>query len=491
MARILLYSLVSFLVALVTTPWIRDLFRRRGILDKPDQQRKLHAVAVPRVGGIAILLAYVTAMLLALMLPEEYGYAMNTQFPSLGKLLLATGLIFCTGLMDDLIQLKPWQKFAEQTTAALMAYLGGVQLHLFPNQEWDILISLPVTVVWLVACANAFNLIDGLDGLATGLGLFATVTMFLAALISNNTDLAFVMAPLAGALLGFLRYNFNPASVFLGDCGSLTVGFLIGCCGVLWSHKSASMLSLTAPLMATAIPLLDVSLTLVRRFLRHQPLFEGDRGHIHHRLLDRGLKPRDVALVMYALCGLFAVFSLLQSTLHQQVGGLILVLFAASAWIGVQHLGYAEFSTTRQMFLKGSFRRLIDSNTRLAQLAKALHGAGTLEECWLELSKSARELGFAGARVSYRAHVYGGEPPLTEGTQYWQQHIPIDEELAVDVWRAYQDDWMSGVSVANGFANIVHSALRGKKPAAEATGGLEAGAAGRIESSPASSSAAS
>src|SRR5262249_46286320 len=153
--------------------------------------------------------------------------------------------------------------------------------------------------------------------------------------------LAAATIPLVGALLGFLRYNFNPATVFLGNSGSLLIGFLLGSYGILWSQKSATILGMTAPLMALAIPLLDTLLSLVRRFLRRQPLFVGDRGQIHHRLLDRGLTPRRVALIFYALCGIAAVFSLTVAT--NQFEGLVLVVFCGAAWIGIQHLGYVEF----------------------------------------------------------------------------------------------------------------------------------------------------
>src|SRR5439155_4205751 len=140
--------------------------------------------------------------------------------------------------------------------------------------------SLPVTLFWLVLCTNAFNLIDGVDGLAAGLGLFATLTMLVAALAQNNVALAVATAPLAGCLLGFLRYNFNPASVFLGDSGSLLIGFLLGCYGVIWSQKSVTMLGMAAPAMVLAFPLLEVALSVARRFLHNEPIFAGDRGHI-------------------------------------------------------------------------------------------------------------------------------------------------------------------------------------------------------------------
>ena len=174
-------------------------------------------------------------------------------------------------------------------------------------------LGLAVTALWLVGCSNAFNLIDGVDGLAVGAGLFATVTILLGALLNGNVRLALATMPLAGALAGFLRYNFNPASVFLGDSGSLTVGFLLGCYGVLWSQKSATMLGMTAPLMALAVPLIDTGVAVARRFLRGQPIFSADARHIHHRLLARGLTPRKVALLLYGACGVAAGLSLVGS----------------------------------------------------------------------------------------------------------------------------------------------------------------------------------
>src|SRR5229473_2047143 len=201
--------------------------------------------------------------------------------------------------------LTPWQKLAGQLLGSSIACWAGVRMLAiagYPLPGW---LDIPLTVMWLLACTNAFNLIDGIDGLASGVGLFATVTMLFAALLlQNNIALALATAPLAGALLAFLRYNFNPASIFLGDSGSLTIGFLLGSFGVVWSQKSATILGMTAPMMALGIPILDASLSIVRRFLRHQPIFTGDRDHIHHRLLKRGFAPRRVVLTLYAMASI-------------------------------------------------------------------------------------------------------------------------------------------------------------------------------------------
>ena len=226
------------------------------------------------------------------------------------------------GLLDDLFDLRAWIKLLGQLAAAGLACVGGVRILSIGGAPTDAWWNIPLTILWLLACMNAFNLVDGLDGLAAGVGLFATLTVFAAAMMQHNMVLAVATFPLAGALLAFLCYNFNPATIFLGDSGSLLIGFLLGCYAAIWSNKSATLLGMTAPLMALSIPLLDVALAIVRRFLRHQPIFAADRGHIHHRLLDRGFTPRRVVLVLYGLCGLAAAFSLLQGVVHSFSGAL-------------------------------------------------------------------------------------------------------------------------------------------------------------------------
>ncbi len=220
----------------------------------------------------------------------------------------------------------------------------------------------PATILWLVACSNAFNLIDGLDGLAVGIGLFATATAFLSALLSGNYALALATAPLLGALLGFLPYNFQPASIFMGDCGSLTVGFLLGCFSVIWSQKSATLLGMTAPLLALAIPLLDTALSIARRFLRRQPVFGADRRHIHHRLLARGFTPRRVAYIFYAFAGIIAGLSLLLNSAADRFGGIALIAFCAVVWLAIQYLGYEEFDAARRLIFGGMFRHALNAD---------------------------------------------------------------------------------------------------------------------------------
>jgi UDP-GlcNAc:undecaprenyl-phosphate/decaprenyl-phosphate GlcNAc-1-phosphate transferase len=260
--------------------------------------------------------------------------------------------------------------------------------------------------------------------------------------------------PLAGCLLGFLRYNFNPASVFLGDCGSLSIGFFLGCCGAIWSQKAATLLGMTAPLMAFAIPLLDAALAIGRRFLRNQPIFGADRRHIHHLLLDRGMTPRRVALLVYGICGLAAICSLLQSADH--FGGMVIVLFCVAAWVGVQNLGYSEFGLAKRLLFGGTFRQIIDVQFRLKQFEDSLSAAVTLDQSWRVLQSGCQEFGFASLRVVMEGQIF--ESPQRQGPgDCFQIRIPLSDRDYVNLVREYNKPLESS-SVA-GFAEIVYKVL--------------------------------
>jgi UDP-GlcNAc:undecaprenyl-phosphate GlcNAc-1-phosphate transferase len=207
--------------------------------------------------------------------------------------------------------------------------------------------------------------------------------------------LALATLPLAGALLGFLCFNFNPATIFLGDGGSLLLGFLLGCYGAMWSQKSVALVGLSAPLIALSVPLIDVTLSVFRRFLRNRPIFGADRGHIHHRLLDRGLTPRRAVLVIYCGCGVAAGASLLQTFLPNiYVTLLVVVLFIALIWAGVRFLGYAEFVLAGRILRTGGFQRLVTAQVELEEFRKSLAAAQDIEQCWRVLSDWRRPLGF-------------------------------------------------------------------------------------------------
>jgi UDP-GlcNAc:undecaprenyl-phosphate GlcNAc-1-phosphate transferase len=419
------------LLTLALTPLCRILCRRLGWVDKPDS-RKVHRGPIPRAGGIAILAGYAAALAFVRFSPLWASYFVDWSPLSVRALLPAVLVAFATGLLDDIFGLKPWMKILGQLLAAFLACNAGVQIHgiagySLANTWWHI----PLTIFWLVGCANAFNLIDGLDGLATGVGLFATATAFLSAILTGNTALAFVTAPLLGALLGFLPYNFSPASIFMGDCGSLTVGFLLGCFGVIWSQKSATLLGMTAPLIAMAIPLLDTALAISRRFLRGQPIFAADRGHIHHRLLARGFTPRRIAYLLYATAGLLAGLSLLMSNAH--LGGGVVVAFCAIIWLAVRYLGYEEFDMARRMFFGGFFRRILNANLSVTKFEQAIRAAGTVEECWQALLDTSRTFGLCAATLRLQSRQFTITLVETSPGECWSFTVPLNGAGHVDL----------------------------------------------------------
>jgi UDP-GlcNAc:undecaprenyl-phosphate GlcNAc-1-phosphate transferase len=315
---------------------------------------------------------------------------------------------------------------------------------------------LPLTLFWIVLCTNAFNLIDGVDGLASGVGLFAAVTALAAALMNGNYPLAMATAPLAGALLGFLRYNFNPATVFLGDCGSYSIGFLLGCFGVLWSHKAVTLVGLTAPLIAMAIPLLDTGISVVRRFISGRPLFGADRGHIHHKLIDRGWTPRRAVIALYGLSGLCAVMSLLLATGRSSTG-VVLILFVATTWIGVQNLGYVELSTAGRVIRQPGFRKMLAAQMTLRELQIELEAAQAPAEIWAAIRKGAGALGFSSANLLYDGEkfeeTFAGNAADEES---WSLSIPLGRHGVLKLGHNFAP---GGSSMTGQLANVVRDAI--------------------------------
>ena len=430
MYSIIFLGLVSAVLALLLTPLVRNMARRLGIVDQPDQHRKLHSTPIPRVGGVAIFLAVAGAYGLLLVARLAAGTIVWEGLPLVLRLLPALAIVFGIGLVDDIVSLSPWKKLTAEVIAAVLAWFGGIHVGGLADYSFLGVVSFAVTILWIVACTNAINLIDGIDGLATGVGLFAALTMLIAALLNHNIPMALAVAPLAGALLGFLRFNFNPASIFLGDCGSLTLGFLLGCCGAVWSEKSTTLLGMTAPLLVLAVPLLDVGLAIVRRFLRGQPIFTADRAHIHHKLLSRGLTPRRIVLVMYGVCGIGAAASLLLTVYHDRNSGFVIVLVCLATWLGLQHLGYSEFSVARRVALGGAFRTVLSAQLALESFEHEVRADITLQQSWDVLCRTCPQFGFSG--ILFHLDDVIRQWGIRTG---WQARIDFPGHGYISLWR--------------------------------------------------------
>jgi UDP-GlcNAc:undecaprenyl-phosphate/decaprenyl-phosphate GlcNAc-1-phosphate transferase len=428
-------GLLAMALCFVLTPVCRDLALQFKFVDVPDE-RKHHTGSIPRTGGIPIFISYLIAVGIGMTFLANRLGVLAQHRHLLASVLPAAGLIFVVGLIDDVIGLKPWQKLAGQMGASICAVALGLRIPLLHGYAFTDWLLVPLTVLWLVGCTNAFNLVDGLDGLATGVGLFATLTTLLAALLQGNFGLAIATVPLAGCLLAFLRYNFNPASIFLGDSGSLTVGFLLGCFGVIWSQKSATLLGMVAPLIALALPLFEVGLSVGRRFLRQQPIFQPDRGHIHHRLLGLGFKTRDVVLILYGVCGVAAVLSLAQSS-FSHMGSFIILLFCGLAWIGIRGLGYIEFRAAGKFLHMGRILSLVQEEIRLQNFAQSLSSAKTTSECWFLTRAACRDLGFASVELNLNGQFF------TEAFESAGKGPLMQSELAL------QDGWIRLITTSD------------------------------------------
>ena len=394
MLNLVMLGAAAFLLCLGATPLVRNAFVRIGLVDHPDGKRKLHARAVPRVGGIAIAFSYLGALLIVFFLSPG-GPRLHVQHEYLLHALLPTAtLIFLLGLVDDIKGLRPWQKLAGQLVAAVLAVQLGVRLTIPHAPLW---ISMAVSAAWLVGCTNAVNLIDGMDGLAAGVSLVATLTALCVAILSGNHGLALATIPLAGCLLAFLVYNFSPASVFLGDCGSLTIGFALGCFTLIWSQRTGTWLGMVAPLMALAIPLLDVCLAISRRFLRSAPITQADHGHIHHMVLKLGFSTRSATLILYGVCALSASLAVLESFTRSELSWWIFALFCVLVVLGINHLSYTEFRAAGKSIHHRTVRRAVRDEIYLEELSRALRAADTPESWWTIVCGTCADLRFASA----------------------------------------------------------------------------------------------
>ena len=336
--------ITSLSISFLLTRYIRDQALSRGWKTRQVRERDVHSAPIPRLGGVAIFLS-VMAVLALLMLFSRFGRLFDPRL--ILSILLPSLLIFFLGLYDDLFSVGPWVKFGVQIIAALAVFLAGFRVIelpiLFGNRSLGFAGSLVATIFWILLITNAFNLVDGLDGLAAGSALFSTLTVVVISLMNGRVMIGLVGLALAGAVLGFLRFNFNPATIFLGDCGSLFIGFVLSVMALVGAGKSSTAVAVAIPIVSFGLPILETGISLVRRFLSGQPLFAADRHHIHHKLLERGFSQRQVVVILY---GVSAVFGLLSALLLYPGGptlGVVLFVIGAGIWLGVQHLNYPEF----------------------------------------------------------------------------------------------------------------------------------------------------
>jgi len=304
MKTYLFVYLGSVFLALVVTPVVIWFARRLNVADVPGA-RKMHAKPISHIGGAAIFLSMMCPTIAVLFLSNTIGDAFRDILPKLIGLLCAAGFMFCIGLIDDIKMngLRPRIKFAAQLAATITVCALGIRIKSVTVTDWLTLdfgwFSWPLTLLWIVGITNAVNLSDGLDGLAAGISAVACGVIAVFAVYSGQVVMAVLMLALLGSLTGFLFFNFNPAKIFMGDCGSMFLGFTIASSSVLCSSKSPVLVGLALPVLALGIPIFDTLFSMLRRYLERRSMFAPDRRHFHHRLVDMGIKQRHVVITIY------------------------------------------------------------------------------------------------------------------------------------------------------------------------------------------------
>lgn len=345
----LVLFLSALATALLTTPLAKKIAWKAGAIDYPEK-RRINKVPIPRMGGIAVFSGLAVALALqifgyryldwpfALIPPRDHAIS----YPLLG---LAVICIFVTGLIDDKVSLKPHQKLFGQVLAAILAAASGLVIGRIVSPMTGDFISLgiwtyPITILYLVAYVNIFNLIDGLDGLASGIAIIASFTMFIIAFSAGRFDAAGLSIALAGACLGFLRYNFHPASIFLGDSGSMLIGFVLGTISLLNVTRIAGLTTIIVPLVIAGIPILDTFSAIIRRSRAHINIGQADRGHIHHRLIAEGFDQKQAVLLMYAWTSILCIGSyvMTQVTLWPRIIIFLVLIIISAAFCWHLHL---------------------------------------------------------------------------------------------------------------------------------------------------------
>ncbi|MGM9556902.1 MAG: MraY family glycosyltransferase [Oscillospiraceae bacterium] len=329
----LLAMAVAAVVSFASTPLVKTLAYKVGAIDVPKDNRRMHKVPIPRLGGLAIFLAF----LLSVLVFAEIDRQMQ-------GILLGAVMIVILGVMDDIMALKALPKLLVQIAAAGVAVYHGCVIQFFSNPNvfseityinlgW---LSYPVTIIWIVAITNAVNFIDGLDGLAAGVSAISTAALTVIALMVAETNVAIILSALFGACLGFLPYNMNPAKIFMGDTGATFLGFMLATLSVTGLFKMYAIISFAVPFLILGVPIFDICFAFLRRIAKGQSPMTADRGHFHHRLIDMGFSQKQSVAIAYMLTAILGLAAVLLTS-SGELKALILIgaIFVVGA-IGVK-----------------------------------------------------------------------------------------------------------------------------------------------------------
>ena len=331
--KVMLAILIAFVVSFALTPVVKILAQKVGAMDVPGEARRVHDHPIPRMGGLAIFLGFIVSMLLFVDITQEVR-----------GILLGSIIIVITGVIDDIISLRAWTKFLIQILSAVIAVLHGVVINVvsnpnvFSSQEAIVLgwLAIPLTVLWIVGITNSVNLIDGLDGLAVGVSTISCVTILVVALLVSEPNVALIVAALAGACIGFMPYNMNPAKMFMGDTGATFLGYILATMSIQGLFKFYAVISFAVPFLILGLPIFDTAFAMIRRMAHGQSPMHPDRGHIHHRLIDMGLSQKQAVASLYVISAILGLSAVVLTTSNEWKALLFFVALCVAAGVAAR-----------------------------------------------------------------------------------------------------------------------------------------------------------
>jgi UDP-GlcNAc:undecaprenyl-phosphate GlcNAc-1-phosphate transferase len=327
---------LALLISFISTPLVRKLAFKIGAVDIPKDDRRIHKEPMPLIGGLAIFFSVIAVTLIFLPLNRE-----------IVSILIGGTIIVIGGVIDDLRELNPKTKFVFQIIAGLIIIYGGVKVDFVTNPftkdssliylHW---LSIPITLFWIVGITNTLNFIDGLDGLSAGVAMISSITLMIVAGKFGYTSVIILSASIAGACLGFLPFNFNPAKIFMGDTGALFLGFMLAAITIEGVMKSVATIAIVAPILILSVPIFDTTFAIFRRLLNGQSIASADKGHLHHRLLNKGYSQKKSVLILYAMSAGFGLFAIVISRANTRQAvyasiGLLLVSVLVAIKLGI------------------------------------------------------------------------------------------------------------------------------------------------------------
>ena len=333
MNNIFLIGFLATIISFLITPLVRKIACKFSIVSIPKDKRRVHNKTMPLMGGLAIYISFLICMLL------KKGVISHSEI----GILIGASIVAFYGVLDDKYELRPLHKLAFQILATVVLMSFGIKINNLTNpfsvggtsipMNW---VSYPLTLFWVVGITNAVNLIDGLDGLAAGIACIASLTIFVIALINGRDEAAFLTIILSGAIIGFLPYNFNPASIFMGEVGSALLGFLLAAISMEGAFKSAAGFVIAVPILALGVPIYDTLFAIVRRKINGKPISVADKGHLHHRLLAMGLSQRQSVVIMYLISAFLGGIAIIAMQISPKFSylllGLVVIAFILIAW---------------------------------------------------------------------------------------------------------------------------------------------------------------